>query len=161
MQDPLGPGLVDELHERDVLGRDGVGVATVDGGLEAPEIGLDGRPVAEVLEPLTLADEDALLLLLDVRHCGANATTRLLEPPPVAWAGMQGGRRMARAAALFSLATGLSRVVGLLREILVAYVFGVRGAIKRGIDLFRLWLLLGYDVEMMVQRNIRDLPGRR
>lgn len=38
---------------------------------------------------------------------------------------------MARAAALFSLATGLSRVVGLLREILVAYVFGVRGAINQ------------------------------
>lgn len=38
---------------------------------------------------------------------------------------------MARAAALFSLATGLSRVVGLLREVLVAYVFGVRGAINQ------------------------------
>ncbi len=38
---------------------------------------------------------------------------------------------MARAAALFSLATGLSRIVGLLREILVAYVFGVRGAINQ------------------------------
>ena len=37
---------------------------------------------------------------------------------------------MARAAALFSIATGLSRIVGLLREILVAYVFGVRGAIN-------------------------------
>jgi putative peptidoglycan lipid II flippase len=38
---------------------------------------------------------------------------------------------MARAAALFSLATGLSRIVGLLREVLVAYVFGVRGAINQ------------------------------
>ncbi len=38
---------------------------------------------------------------------------------------------MARAAALFSAATGLSRVFGLLREILVAYVFGVRGAINQ------------------------------
>ena len=38
---------------------------------------------------------------------------------------------MARAAALFSLATVLSRIVGLLREVLVAYVFGVRGAINQ------------------------------
>jgi putative peptidoglycan lipid II flippase len=44
---------------------------------------------------------------------------------------MEGGGRKARAAALFSLATGLSRVVGLLREVLVAYVFGVRGAINQ------------------------------
>ena len=44
---------------------------------------------------------------------------------------MEGRGRKARAAALFSLATGLSRIVGLLREVLVAYVFGVRGAINQ------------------------------
>ena len=46
-------------------------------------------------------------------------------------AAMEGRGRKARAAALFSLATGLSRIVGLLREVLVAYVFGVRGAINQ------------------------------
>ena len=44
---------------------------------------------------------------------------------------MAGGGRKARAAALFSIATGLSRLVGLLREVLVAYVFGVCGAINQ------------------------------
>ena len=41
MQDPLRAGLVDQLHERDVLGCDSVGVTGVDGQLEPPEIGLD------------------------------------------------------------------------------------------------------------------------
>ena len=45
-----------------------VGVAVRDGGLEALRERLDRRPVAEVLVPLPLLDQDALLLLLDVRH---------------------------------------------------------------------------------------------
>jgi putative peptidoglycan lipid II flippase len=39
-------------------------------------------------------------------------------------------RRLARSTAIFSLATGLSRVLGLVREIVVAYFFGARGAIN-------------------------------
>src|SRR5919201_5100343 len=37
------------------------------------------------------------------------------------------GRRLARSTAFFSLATGISRVAGLAREIYAASLFGVRG----------------------------------
>ena len=51
-----------------MLGGDGRLVAVGDRGLEPLREGLDRRAVAEVLEPLTAGDPDALLLLLDVRH---------------------------------------------------------------------------------------------
>jgi putative peptidoglycan lipid II flippase len=40
------------------------------------------------------------------------------------------GRRLAWSAAIFSLATGISRVLGLIREIVAAYYFGARGPIN-------------------------------
>lgn len=40
------------------------------------------------------------------------------------------GRRLARSTAIFSLATGLSRVLGLVREMVSAYYFGVGGLIN-------------------------------
>ena len=40
------------------------------------------------------------------------------------------GRRLARSTALFSIATGISRVLGLVREMVSAYYFGVTGAIN-------------------------------
>jgi putative peptidoglycan lipid II flippase len=40
------------------------------------------------------------------------------------------GGRLARSTAIFSLATGLSRILGLVREIVSAYFFGTRGAIN-------------------------------
>src|SRR5205809_7285424 len=40
------------------------------------------------------------------------------------------GRRLARSTAIFSLATGLSRIVGLVRESVAAYYFGVHGKIN-------------------------------
>ena len=39
-------------------------------------------------------------------------------------------RRLARSTATFTLATGLSRVLGLVREIVAAYFFGVSGKIN-------------------------------
>ena len=40
------------------------------------------------------------------------------------------GARLAWSTAIFSLATGLSRILGLVREIVAAYFFGARGAIN-------------------------------
>src|SRR2546422_9604559 len=40
------------------------------------------------------------------------------------------GRRLAWSTAVFSLATGLSRILGLVREIVAAYYFGARGRIN-------------------------------
>ena len=44
--------------------------------------------------------------------------------------GQGAGRRLAWSTAIFSLATGLSRVLGLVREIVAAYYFGARGRIN-------------------------------
>jgi putative peptidoglycan lipid II flippase len=41
-----------------------------------------------------------------------------------------GGRRLAWSAAIFALATGLSRILGLVREIVTAYFFGASGKIN-------------------------------
>src|SRR5687767_5736697 len=40
------------------------------------------------------------------------------------------GRRLAWSTAIFSLATGLSRILGLVREIVAAYYFGAAGKIN-------------------------------
>jgi putative peptidoglycan lipid II flippase len=40
------------------------------------------------------------------------------------------GRRLARSTAIFALATGLSRILGLVREIVAAYYFGAAGKIN-------------------------------
>ena len=40
------------------------------------------------------------------------------------------GRRLAWSTAIFALATGLSRILGLVREIVAAYYFGVAGKIN-------------------------------
>ena len=40
------------------------------------------------------------------------------------------GRRLARSTAIFSLATGVSRILGLIREIVASYYFGVGGKIN-------------------------------
>ena len=64
VQRALRGGLVDPAHERAVLGGDRVGVARVDGGLEALRQRLDGRAEADVLHALALGCPDTLLLLL-------------------------------------------------------------------------------------------------
>src|SRR3989442_10659580 len=40
------------------------------------------------------------------------------------------GRRLARSTAIFSLATGLSRILGLVREVVASYYFGAAGKIN-------------------------------
>ncbi len=54
--------------------------------------------------------------------------TPLTTPPSVGDAAH--GRRLARSTAIFSIATAISRVLGLVREIVTAYYFGVAGKIN-------------------------------
>ena len=59
------------------------------------------------------------------RHCAE--TARMVLPDTVEPAPRQ---RLARSTAIFSAATGLSRALGLVREIVAAYLFGVSGKIN-------------------------------
>src|SRR5262249_51207084 len=123
---------VDQLDELlVVLGRGG-GVAGLGGRGEALRQRLDRRAVAPGLGPLLGGNAHSLLLLLDVRHSGEMpapaGARRVAEParrPPrrvtcPAVAAVQPElthrRRLALSTAIFSLATGISRVLGLIRE---------------------------------------------
>src|SRR5206468_1994648 len=59
---------VDATDELGVLGGDLLGVALVDRVTKAPCQRLDGRAIAQILEPLAGGGADALLLLANVRH---------------------------------------------------------------------------------------------
>src|SRR2546429_3319266 len=52
------------------------------------------------------------------------------RPPYTRRVDEHSGRRLARSTAIFSLATGLSRILGLIREVVAAYYFGAAGKIN-------------------------------
>jgi putative peptidoglycan lipid II flippase len=52
------------------------------------------------------------------------------HPPYTRRVDERSGRRLARSTAIFSLATGLSRILGLVREIVASYYFGAAGKIN-------------------------------
>src|SRR2546423_5533080 len=52
------------------------------------------------------------------------------RPPYTRRVDEHSGRRLARSTAIFSLATGLSRVLGLVREVVASYYFGAAGKIN-------------------------------
>ena len=52
------------------------------------------------------------------------------RPPYTRRVDEHSGRRLARSTAIFSLATGLSRIAGLIREVVAAYYFGAAGKIN-------------------------------
>ena len=54
-----------------------------------------------------------------------------VHPPPYTRrVDEKSGRRLARSTAIFSLATALSRILGLVREVVAAYYFGAAGKIN-------------------------------
>src|SRR5438132_11191953 len=64
------------------------------------------------------------------------------------WVDEQGparGRRLARSTAIFSLATGLSRILGLVREIVARYYFGTVGPIN------------AFEVAFLIPNTVRAL----
>src|SRR5438094_1042226 len=52
------------------------------------------------------------------------------RPPYTRRVDEHSGRRLARSTAIFSLATGLSRILGLVREVVASYYFGAAGKIN-------------------------------
>src|SRR5437016_9155278 len=78
------------------------------------------------------------IALKDPQSAGAGMVPKACEPPGCAVhrptytrrVDEHSGRRLARSTAIFSLATGLSRILGLVREIVAAYYFGAAGKIN-------------------------------
>src|SRR4051794_36782411 len=59
------------------------------------------------------------------------AATAPFNPLPIlARVDERSGRRLARSTAIFSLATGISRILGLVREIVASYYFGAAGKVN-------------------------------
>src|SRR5207248_7662838 len=64
--------------------------------------------------------------------------------------GRDAGRRLAWSTAIFSLATGLSRILGLVREIVAAYYFGARGRINA--------FTVAFQVPNLIRALLADAP---
>src|SRR5919198_4930948 len=62
------------------------------------------------------------------RRCAESAPFNTL--PILARVDERSGRRLAWSTAIFSLATGVSRILGLVREVVAAYYFGAQGKIN-------------------------------
>jgi putative peptidoglycan lipid II flippase len=128
-----------------MIGLDPALVAGLNRRLEPLRERLGRGAVAQVLEPLPGGAPDALLLLVDVRHVvkrpaargredgtkGLRGAGRAVQRPPYTRrVDEKSGRRLARSTAIFSLATGLSRILGLVREVVAAYYFGAAGKVN-------------------------------
>ena len=72
------------------------------------------------------------------------AATAAPEGPP-----LERRRRMAVSTALYSIATGLSRIAGLVREMIAAYLFGIRG---EGINAFT----VAFQVPNLIRALVAD-----
>jgi len=126
-----------------MLGIGRLGVAAGNGPLEPAEVRLDLRRVASILESLALGALNALLLGMDVGHDSkqprgsaarayysalVSAETLATGEPPVPPPPSPPRRRIALSTAIFALATGVSRVAGLGREVVAASFFGTTAA---------------------------------
>jgi putative peptidoglycan lipid II flippase len=116
-------------------------VTVPQGLLEAPVERLRSRPIADVLGSLAGGDLDPPLLLLQVGHSADGcyqrrspfrslAYARCVEAEEAARREPAPARRLAWSTAIFAAATGVSRVLGLFREIVARRYFGVEGPIN-------------------------------
>ena len=65
-----------------------------------------------------------------VRDAGTAKPSAVHRPPYTRRVDEKSGRRLAKSTAIFSLATGLSRILGLVREVVASYYFGAAGKIN-------------------------------
>jgi putative peptidoglycan lipid II flippase len=82
-----------------------------------------------VIRPSRLREEAARREALEEDQFTA-ADTMVIPPADEAEPPAAEGRRLAVSTAIFAVATGLSRVLGLVREMVAGYYFGVRGPIN-------------------------------
>jgi putative peptidoglycan lipid II flippase len=68
-----------------------------------------------------------------------------VEEPPIEGELPEAQRGLARSGVIFAVATGLSRIVGLIREIVQAYVFGIKGPVN------------AFEIAFLIPNTIRAL----
>ena len=93
----------------------------------------DGRELTE-LEALEFAEEAQVPLISAPPPAAAEAEEPVGE-----------GHSLARSGVIFAIATALSRVLGLLREIVAAYLFGIRGPIN------------AFNIAFLIPNTVRSL----
>ncbi len=93
----------------------------------------DGRELTE-LEALEFAEEAQVPLISASPPAAAEAEEPVGE-----------GHSLARSGVIFAIATALSRVLGLLREIVAAYLFGIRGPIN------------AFNIAFLIPNTVRSL----
>src|SRR4051794_22398968 len=90
------------------------------------------RIVAEgtARRPPRRVSSDAVATTSGPGDTGAGETADLGGAPATTERAERHGRRLALSTAIFSAATGLSRVLGLIREVVAKNYFGVRGPVN-------------------------------
>jgi putative peptidoglycan lipid II flippase len=72
--------------------------------------------------------------------------TQVVAPPPVGEAAPAGeSRSLARSGVIFAIATGLSRIIGLVREIVQAALFGISGPVN------------AFEIAFLIPNTVRSL----
>ena len=117
------------------------------------EATLDSWPIAQdpaelstsILRPRLDSGE---LTELEALEFADEAQAPLISAPPPAGAATEPAgesRSLARSGVIFAVATGLSRVLGLLREIVAAYLFGISGKIN------------AFNIAFLIPNTVRSL----
>jgi len=114
---------------------------------------VDARPVAPDPSERSTAiirprRDDGALIELEALEFAEEAQVPLISaPPPAAMTREPEGesRRLARSGVIFAIATGASRVLGLLREIVAAYLFGIHGKIN------------AFNIAFLIPNTVRSL----
>lgn len=102
-----------------------------------------GERPTSILRPRRDAGEFAELEALALDEEGQS--TQVAAPPPVREAPAGERRSLARSGVLFAIATGISRIIGLVREIVQASLFGISGAVN------------AFEIAFLIPNTVRSL----
>jgi putative peptidoglycan lipid II flippase len=114
---------------------------------------LDSAPVAQDLSERSTAiirprrDDGVLTELAALELDEEAGAMQISAPSPAAMSKEPEGesRSLARSGVIFAVATGASRVLGLVREIVAAYLFGIRGPIN------------AFNIAFLIPNTVRSL----
>jgi putative peptidoglycan lipid II flippase len=114
---------------------------------------LDSWPIAQdpaeqptsIIRPGRDRGELAQLEALALDEEGQATQVSVPAPAPAAAEEPDGGRHLARSGVYFAIATGISRVIGLVREIAQAAIFGISGPVN------------AFEIAFLIPNTVRSL----